>query len=375
MAALFARAQGPARQAALPEGVKALRDLAYVENGHARQKLDLYVPEQATNALPVVIWIHGGGWKGGSKDGCPPLRQGFVQRGYAVASVGYRLSGDALFPAQIEDCKAAVRWLRVNAQQYRLNPDRFGVWGSSAGGHLVALLGTSGDEKAFDVGANLGVSSRVQAVCDFFGPTDLLQMDSHARPGAPFKHDDAASPEASLIGGPIQKNKAKATRVNPITYVSINALPPFLIVHGDADPLVPHHQSELLYEALKKAGGNVQFHTIQGAGHGQGFGGGEITDRVNAFFDRWLKSAERPHAESKCTSSEAVGEAGTRPGPAGKDGTQKRRPSFEQVKAREDADGDGRVTREEFKGPQPMFQRLDRTGDGVLTAEDFAEKP
>lgn len=371
----FAQAQTPAGKPFFPDGVKALRDLAYVENGHARQKLDLYVPERATNALPVVIWIHGGGWKGGSKDGCPPLRQGFVQRGYAVASVGYRLSGDAIFPAQIEDCKAAIRWLRAHAKEYGVDPERFGVWGSSAGGHLVALLGTSGDEKAFDVGANLGVSSRVQAVCDFFGPTDLLQMDRHARPGAPFKHDDAASPEASLIGGPIQENKAKAARVNPLTYVSTNALPPFLIVHGDADPLVPHHQSELLFEALKKAGGNVRFHTIKGAGHGQGFGGGEITDMVNAFFDRWLKPVGRPHAESSCTSSEAVGEVGARPGQAGKDGAQKRRPTFEQVKAREDADGDGRVTRGEFKGPQPMFQRLDRTGDGVLTAEDFAEKP
>ncbi len=376
LAEFLVRAQGPARQSATPEGVKALRDLAYVENGHARQKLDLYLPERATNALPVVIWIHGGGWKGGSKDGCPPLRQGFVQRGYAVASVGYRLSGDAVFPAQIEDCKAAVRWLRVNAKRYGLDPDRFGAWGSSAGGHLVALLGTSGDERAFDVGANLGASSRVQAVCDFFGPTDLLQMDSHARPGAPFKHDDAASPEACLIGGPIQENKAKAARVNPITYLSTNALPPFLIVHGDADPLVPHHQSELLFEALKQAGGNVHLHTIKGTGHGQGFGGSEIADRVNAFFDRWLKSAERPRAESSCTSSEAVGEAGARPGQAaGKDGAQMRRLTFEQVKAREDADGDGRVTREEFKGPRPMFLRLDRNGDGVLTPEDFAEKP
>jgi acetyl esterase/lipase len=381
-AALFTRAQGPARQAELPEGVKALRDVAYVENGHARQKLDLYVPEQATNALPVIIWIHGGGWKNGSKEGCPPLRQGFLSRGYAVASLNYRLSGDAIFPAQIEDCKAAVRWLRVNAKQYGLNPDRFGVWGSSAGGHLVALLGTSGDEKAFDVGANLGVSSRVQAVCDYYGPSDLLQMDSHAPGGARLKHDAPDSPEAALIGGPVQENREKAARVNPITYIATNALPPFLIVHGDADPVVPYHQSELLFEALKKAGGNVHLHRIIGAEHGKGFGGKEITERVTAFFDSWLK-APGPvvvAAAAKQTESLAVDDQGMGNGARNRQqgrGPQQGGPriTFEQVKAREDADGDGRVTREEFKGPQPMFQRLDRNGDGALTAEDFGEKP
>jgi len=375
LTAALAQAQGPAGRPALPEGTKAFRDIAYVENGHERQKLDLFVPGDATNALPLVIWIHGGGWKNGSKEGCPPLRQGFLGRGYAVASLNYRLSGDALFPSQIEDCKAAIRWLRANAKQYGLDPDRFGVWGSSAGGHLVALLGTSGDEKSFDVGANLGVSSRVQAVCDYYGPSDLLQMDSHALGGARLKHDAADSPESALIGGPVQDNKEKAARVSPLTYISTNALPPFLIVHGDADPTVPHHQSELLFGALTKAGSNVHFHTIKGAGHGQGFGGTDISDMVNAFFDKWLKSPSRPQAESVRTSSEAVGEMRARPGQARKDGAPRRGPAFAQVLAREDANSDGRVTRQEFKGPEPMFRRLDRDGDGVLTRADFAETP
>ncbi|HSH93006.1 MAG TPA: alpha/beta hydrolase, partial [Roseimicrobium sp.] len=113
----------------IPDGVKAHRDIAYVERGHERHKLDLYVPEKSDGPLPLIIWIHGGGWQNGSKDGCPPLRQGFTERGYAVASINYRLSGHAVFPAQIEDCKSAIRWLRAHAKQYNLNPDRFGVWG------------------------------------------------------------------------------------------------------------------------------------------------------------------------------------------------------------------------------------------------------
>ena len=288
------------------DGVTAYRDVTYVYNGHERQKLDLYIPVKTPQPWPLIIWVHGGGWQSGSKDGCPPLRQGFTSRGYAVASLDYRLSGDAIFPAQIEDCKAAVRWLRVHAKEYGLNPERFGVWGSSAGGHLVALLGTSGDEKPFDVGAHLDVSSRVQAVCDYYGPTDLTQMDAHALSGARLRHDDPKSPEACLIGGPVQANKDKAARVSPITYVKANPLPPFLIVHGDTDPVVPVHQSELLFEALKKAGGSVHLHLIKGAGHGQGFGGSALDERVNGFFDRWLKTSDPAKAAPEATRSEGA---------------------------------------------------------------------
>lgn len=259
---------------------KVLRDLAYVTNGHERQKLDLYLPKNATNA-PLIVWVHGGAWKGGSKDRTPA--QIFVEEGYAVASINYRLSQHAVFPAQIEDCKAAIRWLRFHAKEHGYNADRIAVWGSSAGGHLVALLGTAGDVKEFDTGENLGVSSRVQAVVDFFGPTDFTQMGKF--PSA-INHDAPNAPEAELIGGAVPDNKAKAARANPITYVTSDD-PPFLIMHGDKDNTVPLNQSELLEAALKKAGVDVAFHVVKGAGHG--FGGPEINEKVRAFLAKHLK--------------------------------------------------------------------------------------
>jgi acetyl esterase/lipase len=270
----------PQRTQPLPPGVEALRDIEYVPAGHERQKLDLYLPKDG-NKRPLIIWVHGGAWRAGSKENCPALP--LLRDGYAVASINYRLSQHAIFPAQIEDCKAAVRWLRANAGKYRLDPDRFGAWGASAGGHLVALLGTSGDVKEFDVGENLGVSGRVQAVCDWFGPTDMVQMSKF--PG-PMKHDAPESPESLLVGGPIQENLAKAAKANPITYVSKDD-PPFLIMHGDKDPLVPLNQSELLEAALKKAEVEVQLHVVPGAGHG--FGGAENQGLVSKFFAKHLK--------------------------------------------------------------------------------------
>jgi acetyl esterase/lipase len=272
-----------------PDGTKIHANLEYVPGGHARQRLDLYIPAQADTPLSVIVWIHGGAWQAGSKDGAGPALP-FVGKGYAVASINYRLSQHAVFPAQIEDCKAAIRWLRANAKTYNLAPERIGVWGASAGGHLVALLGTSGGAEDLEgKGGNAGQSSRVQAVVDFFGPTDFLQMDTHAVPGARLKHDSPTSPESRLIGGAIQENTEKAERANPIKYVTRDP-PPFLIVHGEQDPLVPYHQSELLYEALKRARSDVTFYKIAGAGHGGSeFNTDVMRAAVQAFFDKHLK--------------------------------------------------------------------------------------
>jgi acetyl esterase/lipase len=148
------------------------------------------------------------------------------------------------------------------------------------------MLGTTGDTKEFDVGAHLDQPSRVQAVVDYFGPTDFLQMDAHRLPGG-MVHDAANSPESELIGGPIQENQPKTAQANPITYVTPND-PPFLIVHGEQDPLVPHHQSGLLEAALKRAGVPVTFYTVKGAGHG-GFRDPQVPRMTRVFLAKHLQ--------------------------------------------------------------------------------------
>ena len=235
------------------DGAVVHRDIEYVFEGHERQKLDLYIPA-ADGPYPLIIWIHGGAFRMGSKADDVPLE--CLDRGYAVASINYRLSQHALFPAQIQDCKAAVRWLRSFAYLYNLDANRIVAWGPSAGGHLAAMLGTAGRVRAFDVGDNLQVTSQVKAVIDYYGPTDFLQMDAH-RLADGMVHDDADSPESELVGGPIQQNREAVQRANPVSYVTTDA-PPFLIVHGDHDPLVPYHQSTL-------SGGSTG--TRQCAGH------------------------------------------------------------------------------------------------------------
>ncbi len=263
----------------VPKDTRFYQDLAYVENGHERQKLDLFLPPidqvKAGEKLPVVIWMHGGAFMYGDKGG--RFRAlAMLRQGYAVASLNYRLSQHAVFPALLQDCKAAIRWLRAHAETYGLDPDRFVSWGESAGGYLGSILGTTGDVKEYDVGANLEFSSRLQGVVDFYGPSDFTVMDEQARktPGADRNHDEPGSPESKLLGGPVPENKDKAQRANPITYVSKDD-PPFLILHGDHDRLVPYGQSVILVEALKKAGVAVTLHTVKGGGHGDGFGEAE----------------------------------------------------------------------------------------------------
>jgi acetyl esterase/lipase len=279
----------PSFEAQPSTGRRVYRDLAYLTNGHPRQKLDLFLP-QASGLFPLIVWIHGGAFRTGSKKDKVPI--GYLEEGYAVASINYRLSQHALFPAQIEDCKSAVRWLRANASRFNLLPNHIAAWGESAGGHLAAMLGTTGDTRAFDVGENLAESSRVQAVVDYFGPTDFLQMDAH-RPAQGMIHDTPDSPESELVGGPIQSNPTRVARANPITYITRNA-PPFLIVHGDLDPLVPYHQSVLLASALQAAGVEVNFYTVKGAGHG-GFSDPEVGRLTQIFL--------REHLLSSLTSS------------------------------------------------------------------------
>jgi acetyl esterase/lipase len=296
-AALFAAtatclAQTPAPP---PAGTAVERDLVFARVGEKNLVLDLYRPENRSGNLPVVVWVYGGAWRTRNRVPQAPRASWLAAHGYAVAVIDYRLSPEALFPAQINDCKAAVRWLRTNAAQFGLDAGHIGAWGESSGGHLAALLGVTGG--VADLEGDLGnavQSSRVQAVVDFFGPTDFLQMDAHALPGATLKHDPLASPESQLVGGAIKENVQKVARANPITYVTKDA-PPFLIVHGEQDLSVPLHQSELLYEALKRAPAEVTFYKIAGAGHsGSTFYTEMMQAAVRAFFDKHLKPRPNP---------------------------------------------------------------------------------
>ena len=286
----------------LPKNTKVLRDIEYARVGNRSLKLDLYVPDhEPGQRLPLVVWVHGGAWRGGSKDRTPAVA--LLEHDYAVASVSYRFSQEAIFPAQIHDCKAAVRWLRAHAGRHDLDPNRFGAWGASAGGHLVALLGTSAGVKEMDgtVGKHLDQSTAVQAVCDFFGPTDFLAMVG--RPSR-IAHGTPGSPESRLIGGTLAEHPDRVKKANPITYVGKDD-PPFLIVHGDSDPAVPPNQSKLLHEALKKAGAKAKLYLVKGGGHG-GFRDPNVPAMVRRFFDKHLKAgaakkarpATRPTADA-----------------------------------------------------------------------------
>ncbi|HVO15776.1 MAG TPA: alpha/beta hydrolase [Alphaproteobacteria bacterium] len=274
----------------LPPGARELRNLEFAKPDGVPLHLDLYLPT-TSRAAPLVIWVHGGGWADGSKEDPPGLS--LLEHGYALATVEYRLTDRAAFPAQIHDVKAAVRFLRANAARFGLDPNRFGAWGESAGGHLVALLGTTSvhGELEGDEGVT-GVSSRVQAVCDWYGPTDLLKINSQMPDGAD-NYDDPDSPVSLLLGGPAPHNRKKARQANPIKYVTWGT-PPFFILHGDADDTVPVEQSKMLVHALKRAGVDVQFTLVEDGGHsGPAYFTPERLAEVRKFFDRHLKRAGR----------------------------------------------------------------------------------
>ena len=249
---------------------RVLSNQTYANTKNPRQTLDLVLPTQSLGKkkLPLVVWIHGGGWKNGDKrSGLSPHRlPALVQTGkYIGASIGYRLSGKAIWPAQIHDCKAAIRWLRANAEKYGIDPDKIIAWGSSAGGHLVSMLGVSHGVKELEgkIGEHTDQSSRVLAVINYYGPSALLQMDDHP---SKIIHNAPDSPESQLIGGPIQKNRKKTKQASPLHHVSKDDSI-FIHFHGTDDPLVPYHQSVIFHQALQEKGVASKFITLQKGGH------------------------------------------------------------------------------------------------------------
>lgn len=247
-------------------------DLAYATTSKA-QTLDLFLPN-GPGPFPLVINIHGGAFRMGSKEMLDaPIAKALLKENIAVASLNYRLSGEATFPAAVLDVKAAVRFLRANAGTWNLNPNAFAAFGQSAGGNLASILGTSGGVSEFDDPSlgNPDASSRVQAVIDWFGPSDFSQMDAQAKaqgcPDAAASHNRPDSPESRYLGAPVPSVPDLVAKANPISYITPDD-PPFLLQKGDQDCLVPVAQSKILGEALKNAGVKVEFDLLKGAGHG-----------------------------------------------------------------------------------------------------------
>ncbi len=280
----------PGAQPSSSSGATELKNIEYVPGGGPSRSLDLYLPNSSQPA-PLVIFIHGGGWHSGSKDKCPA--QYLSEHGYVVAGINYRFSQDAPFPAQIEDCRAALKFLRSQAATYRIQPDHVGVWGGSAGGHLASLLGTAAGAdfssmpaKVADIG-KVDDSLVVQCVVDNYGPSDfthLMGTNSPTKDNSAVKLMGPCTSEDDLM--------AKARWASPVTYVRSDN-PPFLIQHGDADKTVPIAQSQELTEALQKAGVEVTFTVMPGAGHaGAAFFTAENHQAVLAFLDKHLKSGK-----------------------------------------------------------------------------------
>jgi acetyl esterase/lipase len=293
--------QRPGKTAA-PENIGIVSDISYANNENPRQTLDLFLPkERDDQALPLLVFIHGGGWRKGSKDGAIGRLAPFLKSGhYAGAAINYRLTDEAQWPAQIHDCKAALRWLRGNAKEYGVDPEKIAVWGTSAGGHLVAMLGVSHgvDGLEGDLGEHDKESSAVQAVVNYFGPSELLTMDDH--PGT-MTHNAPDSPEALLIGGPIQEHKDKTNQASPLTHAGKDDAP-MLLVHGTEDPLVPFPQSQKIDQALDEAGVESILITVDGGGHGKGFPQ-DLDQVVRQFLDRHLRGSDSPVEETTLPAS------------------------------------------------------------------------
>lgn len=295
---LMARAQPPTADYAA-SAIQSSRywiDVDYAGDGITGHKLDIHLPQVGKAPFPVVVCIYGSAFFSNNSKAATfqtGLGQRLLQEGFAVVSINHRSSSDAKFPAQIHDVKAAIRFIRANSAAFSLDSSFIALTGWSSGGHLSALAGTAngvqqkkinGLEK--DIEGNIGrftkTSSRVHAVVDWFGPTDFLIMDSC---GSQINHNDVRSPESSLIGGAIQQNKEEVAFTNPVNYVTKSS-PPFLILHGNKDPLVPHCQSERLYEKLQREGVTSELVLIDGGGHGPGVLIDKYYDRMIGFFKK-----------------------------------------------------------------------------------------
>lgn len=284
VAILFVSSAG-SRAADPPEVTKSY-DLLYASHGGTELKLDLVQPAAGAGPFPAVLVIHGGAWREGGKEENRKLLADFARRGYLAVSPQYRLAPKDKFPAQILDVKAAVRWLRTNAKDLRVDAEHLGAMGFSAGAHLALMLGLTGPEDGFEGdAAGAAPSSRVQAVVSFFAPTDLAD---------PKLSEFGRSLVRDFLGGTAAEKPAEARKSSPVTYVS-RGDSPVLIFQGTKDPLVPYTQAVKLTEALTASGVSGRVELLVGSGHGwQGEEFARTMEDTFEFFDRYLKPPSPP---------------------------------------------------------------------------------
>ena len=265
-----------------PGAILPTYDLVYTKAGGTELKIDLTRPADGAGPFPTVVVIHGGAWRGGSKDGMRPLLQEFARRGYVAASPQYRFCPKETFPAQVHDVKAAVRWLKSNAKEYKIDPDRMGAIGFSAGGHLAMMLGVTGPSDGLEGDVSKDApDSKIRAVVNYFGPTDLA-ADDIPPVSKPLVKD--------FIGGTPEDKPEAAAKASPLTYVTKDDAP-ILSFQGTKDPLVPYTQAIKLLDAQTKAGVPGRAELLIGAGHGwRGEDLKRTADASFAFFDLYLKS-------------------------------------------------------------------------------------
>jgi acetyl esterase/lipase len=286
------QAKGPAP---VPPGIKAILSQDYVGNGNKRQMLDLYVPEgTAEKPRPLVVYIHGGGWHSGSKDNAAALFGLMKDRPYAGASVNYRLTDQASWPAQIHDCKAAIRWLRAHAKEHNIDPEKIAVFGISAGGHLVSMLGLTQGNKELEgtLGPNTDQSTQVTCVLDFCGPANFMTIASQ---GSSIDPNDPKSAIAKLVGGPLKDKQEVGRNASPVNHITSDDAP-FLIIHGEQDTLVPYAQAKEMDAALEAA--KIPATLVTGVGGKHVFYSVPLGVRMRDFLDRHLlgKEVEVPEA-------------------------------------------------------------------------------
>jgi acetyl esterase/lipase len=266
---------------AVAQDIPVQKDIVYGKAAGVELKLDLAKAAPAPAPVPAILCVHGGGWSGGTKDDYTDLLKQFAAHGYVAAAAEYRFLPDFPWPAQIEDVKCAVRWLRAHAKEFNLDPDRIAAMGDSAGGHLALMLGLMDPKDGLEGdGGNAGFSSKVQAVVNKYGPTDMRVWHPVPEPG---KTEDVSDNLLMKLVGTNDRKAPAVLQLSPIHYIDAND-PPILTFHGSADNVVPVSQAKLLHEALKKAGLKEKLVVVEGAGHGWGGKQFEDTQRQTLEF-------------------------------------------------------------------------------------------